>query len=102
MFASAFKHSNKELLPPGPPPMWTCSFQHGENSVGSVKKLSREEVRRRIGLAPTDNQHSATLQPLHSWDAPDWSMLDERRPGDLPGFLGNELGKAFATVNRAA
>ena len=42
------------------------------------------------------------LRPLHSWDAPDWSMLDERRPGDLPGFPGNELGKAFATVNRAA
>ena len=70
--------------------------------MDSVEKLSREEVRRRIGLAPTDNQHSATLQPLHSWDTPDWSMLDERRPGDLPGFPGNELGKAFATVNRAA
>src|SRR5262245_36244267 len=58
MFASAFKHSNKELLPPGPPPMWTCSFQHGENFVDSVEKLSRDEVRRRIGVALTYNQHS--------------------------------------------
>src|SRR5262245_6273149 len=60
MFASAFKHSNKELLPPGAPPMWTCSFQHGENFVGSVEKLSRDEVRRRIGLASADNQHSGS------------------------------------------
>src|SRR6516162_11662438 len=58
MFASMFKHSNKELLPPGPPPMWTCSFQHGENFVGNVEKLSRAEIRRRIGLASTDNPAS--------------------------------------------
>ena len=58
MFATAFKHSNKELLPPGPPPMCTCSFQHGENFVGSDEKLSCDEIRRRIGLAPTDNQRS--------------------------------------------
>ena len=50
-------------------------------------------------FASADNQHS---EPLHTWESPDWSMLDERRPGDLPDFPGNELGKAFATVNRAA
>src|SRR5262245_38383042 len=92
MFASAFKHSNKELLPPGAPPMWTCSFQHGENFVGSVEKLSREEVRRRMGLAP---------EPLHTWESPDWSILDDRR-GDLPKFPADCLGKAFMTVRRAA
>src|SRR5215831_5748224 len=63
MFASAFKRSNKELLPPGPPPMWTCSFQHGENFVGSVEALSRDEIRRRIGLAPADTSHP-------EWEAP--------------------------------
>src|SRR5262249_35925708 len=52
--------------------------------------------------ARAHNLSSATLRSLHSWDAPDWSMLDERRPADLPDFPRNELGKAFATVNRAA
>ena len=78
--------------------MWTCSFQHGENFMGSDEKLSREEVRRRIGLAPTDNQHS---EPLHTWESPDWSILDDRR-GDLPNFPADCLGKAFMTVPRAA
>jgi Protein of unknown function (DUF3987) len=72
--------------------MWTCSFQHGENFVGSVEKLSREEVRRRMGLAP---------EPLHTWESPDWSILDDRR-GDLPKFPADCLGKAFMTVRRAA
>jgi hypothetical protein len=40
------------------------------------KKLSRDEIRRRIGLAPADNQHS---EPLHTWESPDWSILDDRR-----------------------
>ena len=38
--------------------MRICSFPHGENFVSNVEKLSRDEVRRRIGLAPTDNQRS--------------------------------------------
>src|SRR5262249_17410035 len=50
--------------------------------------------------ARAHNLSSAT--PLHTWDAPDWSMLDERRSGDLPDFPANELGKAFPTLNRAA
>ena len=78
--------------------MCTSSFQHGENFVGSVEKLSRDEVRRRIGLAPTDNEHS---EPLHTWESPDWSILDDRR-GDLPKFPADCLGKAFMTVRRAA
>jgi hypothetical protein len=66
--------------------------------MGSVEKLSRDEVRRRIGLAPIDNQHS---EPLHTWESPDWSILDDRR-GDLPKFPADCLGKAFMTVRRAA
>jgi hypothetical protein len=47
------------------------------------------------------NPHSAT-QPLHSWDAPDWSILDDRR-GELPDFPLDCLGKPLrAWVNRAA
>jgi hypothetical protein len=42
-----------------------------------------------------------TSEPLHSWEAPDWSILDDRR-GDLPKFPSNCLGKAFKTVRRAA
>ena len=44
--------------------MRTCSFQHGENYVSNVetlspdKKLSREEIRRRIVAAPVDNSFS--------------------------------------------
>ena len=64
----------------------------------SVEKLSRDEVRRRIGLAPADNEHS---EPLHTWESPDWSILDDRR-GDLPKFPADCLGKAFMTVRRAA
>jgi hypothetical protein len=49
---------------------------------GVGPKLSREEIRRRIGLVSADNPIS---EPLHSWESPDWSILDDRR-GDLPGF----------------
>src|SRR5262245_55415457 len=45
--------------------MRICLFQHGENFVGSVEKLSRDEIRRRIGLAPADNQSSHP-----EWEAP--------------------------------
>jgi len=79
------------------------------------KKLSPEEIqqlidnaRRNSGrpqspeLPPADNQHSATLRPLHSWDAPDWSILDDRR-GELPDFPLDCLGKPLrAWVERAA
>src|SRR6516165_5604441 len=44
------------------------------------------------------NQHS---EPLHTWESPDWSILDDRR-GDLPSFPGDCLGKAFTVVHRAA
>jgi hypothetical protein len=40
--------------------MWTCSFQHGENFVSNIERLSRDEIRRRIGL-PADNQKSKPL-----------------------------------------
>jgi Protein of unknown function (DUF3987) len=48
--------------------------------------------------ARAHNQHS---EPLHTWESPDWSILDDRR-GDLPKFPADCLGKAFMTVRRAA
>jgi hypothetical protein len=48
------------------------------------------------------NGHNQKSEPpLHTWESPDWSILDDKR-GDLPAFPGNELGKAYATVNRGA
>ena len=65
------------------------------------KKLSLDEIRRRIGLVPPDNASSAP-SPLHSWDAPDWSILDDRR-GELPDFPLDYLGGPLrAWVKRAA
>src|SRR5215831_21073299 len=47
------------------------------------------------------NPHSAS-EPLHSWDAPDWSILDDRR-GELPDFPLECLGEPLrAWVERAA
>jgi hypothetical protein len=53
-----------------------------------MPRLSRAELDALINGPPppaaTDNQVSGK-SPLHSWDFPDWSILDDRR-GDLPGF----------------
>jgi AAA domain len=38
--------------------MRTCSLRHGENFMSVERKMSREEVRRRIGLVRADNQPS--------------------------------------------
>jgi len=44
----------------------------------------------------------ARMEPLHDWNSPDWSILDDRR-GDLPDFPIECLGKsAGAWVKRAA
>jgi Protein of unknown function (DUF3987) len=65
------------------------------------KKLSRDEIRCRIGLVPTDNQHSGP-GPLHNWESPDWSILDDRR-GELPDFPLDCLGEPLQQwVERAA
>src|SRR5262249_33593403 len=43
-----------------------------------------------------------TKQPLHDWNSPDWSILDDRR-GDLPDFPIECLGKRVrGWVERAA
>src|SRR5262249_2651590 len=100
-FVFAFKHSDPKLRPHGPPTMWTCSFQHGEIFVSNDEKLSRDEVRRRIGLVSTHNQHSGP-RPLHTWESPDWSILDDRR-GELPDFPLDCLGEPLKQwVERAA
>ena len=45
--------------------------------------------------------HNHVSRPEHfEWESPDWSILDDRR-GELPNFP-DCLGKAWATVNRAA
>src|SRR5262245_24010262 len=47
------------------------------------------------------DQHSGS-EPLHSWDAPDWSILDDRR-GELPDFPLDCLGTPLREwVERAA
>jgi Protein of unknown function (DUF3987) len=51
--------------------------------------------------ARADNHHSGS-EPLHSWDAPDWSILDDRR-GNLPDFPLDCLGPPLREwVERAA
>src|SRR5262249_10396073 len=47
------------------------------------------------------NSDNSSSEPLHTWESPDWSILDDRR-GDLPRFPGDYLGKAFMVVRRAA
>jgi RecA-family ATPase len=52
------KHSGQKLPSHGRPITSTCLFQHGKRFVNSVEKLSRDEIRRRIGIAPADNHSS--------------------------------------------
>jgi hypothetical protein len=53
-------------------------------------------ARSRVDNAPE------TKQPLHDWDAPDWSILDDRR-GELPDFPLECLGAPMrAWIERAA
>ena len=69
--------------------------------MSNDEKLSRDEVRRRIRLASTHNQHSGP-RPLHTWESPDWSILDDRR-GELPDFPLDCLGEPLQQwVERAA
>jgi hypothetical protein len=82
--------------------------------VTNVESLSRDEIRRRIWLVAAEKKmapnggstsahnHVSTPEPseLHTWESPDWSILDDRR-GELPNFP-DCLGKTWATVNRAA
>jgi hypothetical protein len=63
-----------------------------------ASKELAEAFARADGAVAADNQDS---EPLHTWESPDWSILDDRR-GDLPKFPADCLGKAFMTVRRAA
>jgi Protein of unknown function (DUF3987) len=71
------------------------------------RKMSREEVCRRIGLVRADNQPSGSEKdysraPLHDWENPDWSILDDRR-GNLPDFPLDCLGGMLKEwIKRAA
>jgi hypothetical protein len=57
--------------------------------------LSPEEIKKAIEEATADVATSGSTSPpqakgsskhqLHDWDAPDWSILDDRR-GELPEF----------------
>src|SRR5262249_25923684 len=75
-------------------------LRNGENFMGDVRILTDAELDRLIKGEPAGahNQHS---EPLHTWESPDWSILDDRR-GDLPKFPADCLGKAFMTVRRAS
>src|SRR5262249_22414296 len=73
-------------------------------SVMAEEKMSREELRKHIEQAAATMGRSVNVppakgsanggsvspeakgkQPLHDWDSPDWSILDDRR-GELPEF----------------
>jgi Protein of unknown function (DUF3987) len=61
--------------------------------VNKVMKWAEDELERRIRGEPVsaDNQHSGP-RPLHTWESPDWSILDDRR-GELPDFPLDCLGE---------
>ena len=63
------------------------------NIQDNIAKLRAKQER-----AKADNVSS---EPLHTWESPDWSILDDRR-GALPDFPSTCLGKAFMTVRRSA
>src|SRR5215831_40870 len=77
--------------------------------------LSREEINKIIAEATVNvppakgsanggsvSPEAKGKQPLHDWDAPDWSILDDRR-GELPEFPLDCLSpKVRAWVERAA
>jgi Protein of unknown function (DUF3987) len=71
------------------------------------EKTNREDAaRKRNGRASTDDNHASGTEkakaPLHDWENPDWSILDDRR-GDLPDFPVDCLGgKLKEWVKRAA
>jgi hypothetical protein len=71
--------------------------------VNKVVRLTDDELERRIKgeSISADNQHSSP-GPLHTWESPDWSILDDRR-GALPEFPLDCLGEPLQQwVERAA
>ena len=74
-------------------------------SIEALKRVRAQEAEkkrdRKLNGEQT-NKDAATKQPLHDWDAPDWSILDDRR-GELPEFPLDCLSpKVRAWVERAA
>jgi hypothetical protein len=74
-------------------------------SIEALKRVRAQEVekkRDRKLSGEQTNKGAATKQPLHDWDHPDWSILDDRR-GELPDFPIECLGAPVrAWVERAA
>jgi hypothetical protein len=60
--------------------MTTISTRQSTDEL--VTRILGEERKRK---APADKRTPPSDQSLHSWDAPDWSILDDRR-GELPDF----------------
>jgi Protein of unknown function (DUF3987) len=57
-------------------------------SIEALKRVRAQEAekkRERKLNGEKTNKGAATKQPLHDWDHPDWSILDDRR-GALPDF----------------
>jgi hypothetical protein len=72
-------------------------------TVNKNVRLTDDELERRIRGEPvsTDNQDSGP-RPFHTWESPDWSILDDRR-GELPDFPLDCLGEPLQKwVERAA
>jgi hypothetical protein len=66
-----------------------------------ASKELAEAFARADGAVAADNQHSGP-GPLHNWESPDWSILDDRR-GELPDFPLDCLGEPLQQwVERAA
>src|SRR5262249_50306922 len=72
--------SSQRLPPLGTPRTRTCLFQPGENFMSHVEKLSRDEIRRRIGLASADN-HASAVTPTE----PEWPTMDSDAYHGLAG-----------------
>src|SRR6516225_6034144 len=65
----------------------------GERKPTGAAEIEKDRARK---------QGKSAAEPLHDWDAPDWSILDDRR-GELPDFpLACLPAPVRAWVKRAA
>jgi hypothetical protein len=77
-------------------PLYFTKEQDGENCSMTAKfKVADLPLEADADLSVrAHNQHSGP-GPLHTWESPDWSILDDRR-GELPDFPLDCLGKKVA------
>jgi Protein of unknown function (DUF3631) len=75
--------------------MWICLFPHGENFVSNVEKLSRDEIRRRIGLIAADNPPSEP-RPAVQWNENVAVLFDA-----MHSFVGKFVAYSSAAAHDA-